>query len=205
MTTDLAMTDQHPAAFSAQSLTPNAKAVLARAFEVGATFTADEIALVEPIANAVATVRLADDRTIRQSIGSLSAVLPSKDGGEIGERLRLNVYMTMLAGCDERALAHACRRCLEELDWLPTIHQLKDRMRGWVSPEAAAISKARAIMRAPRVAADDPDVPPPSPEDVERINGFMRRAGMETRFAADGSTYSITERPDGANEPAPAI
>ena len=203
MANDL-LTNDDPAVFWAQCLTPSAAAVLNRAFEPGATFTADEVALVAPISNAVATIHPADEETIRKSIGSLSAVLPSKDNGEAGERLRLNVYMTMLAGCDERALAHACRRCCDELDWMPTIHQLKDRMRGWISPEAVAISKARAVMRARRAEAEGGDQPPPDAAEVERVNGFMRRAGLSTRFAADGSTYQVEDRADGANEPAAA-
>lgn len=203
MANDL-ITSDDPAVFWAQCLTPSATAILNRAFEAGATFTSDEIAEITPIATAVATIKPADEDTIRRSIGSLSAVLPSKDNGEAGERLRLNVYMTMLAGCDARALAHACRRCCEELDWMPTIHQLKERLRGWVSPEAQAISKARAVMRARRVDAVPDDGPSPEPADVERVNAYLRRAGIGTRFNPDGSTFQVTERSDGANEPAAA-
>lgn len=179
-------------AFSAQSLTPNVMKVLDRAFDPAAVFTAEEVALVAPIAAAVATVSVAEDKVIRQSIGSLSTVLPTKDMGETGERLRLNVYMTMLAGCDERALLHACRRCLDELDWMPTVHQLKDRIRSWVSPEAVAISKARAVLRGRRAVAETAAEPLDAAE-VERVNAFLTRRGIGTRFAEDGSTYQVTE------------
>ena len=175
-------------AFSAQSLTPSAQKILDRAFEQDAAFTADEVALVTPIASAVATVRVAEERTIRQSIGALAASLPSQDGGEDANKLKLKTYMTMLAGCDERALAHACRRCLNELDWMPTIHQLKERLQGWISDDAVAIMRARAVLRAPRVPVDA-DIAPLDPAEIDRVNAFLRSRGMATRFAADGSTY----------------
>lgn len=200
MANDITTTD--PAAFSAQSLTPNVRAILDRAFDADATFTADEAALVVPVAQAVATVIVSDARTIRQSIGTLDVALPSRDAGEIGSKLRLNAYLTMLAGCDERALAYACRRCLDELDWFPTIRQLKERIRGWVSPEAAAISRARAVMRAPRTpdtGAREPDL---SEAEIHRVNAFLRSRGMGTRFAADGSTFQEVEAETAAdNEP----
>jgi hypothetical protein len=170
------------------------RAVLERAFDPTAAFTPDEVALVEPIAGAVATVTVADERTVRQSIGSLAAALPSQDAGEAGNRLKLNVYMSMLEGCDERALAYACRRCLDELDWMPTIHQLKERIRAWVSPEAVAISRAKAVLRGRRV-VDVEETLPPTIGDVERVNGFLRRAGVATRFAVDGSTYQEQDEP----------
>lgn len=188
MTTDLATLETAPAAFSAQSLTPSMTAILERAFEPGAAFSAADVALVEPVANSVATVAIADERTIRQSIGALAAALPSQDVGDDGNKLKLRTYMTMLAGCDERALAYACRRCLDELDWMPTIHQLKERIRSWISPEAVAISRARAVVRAGRAA--DGQLPAEiDPVDVERVNAFLRSRGMATRFAPDGSTY----------------
>ncbi len=190
MATDLTrMTDRAVAAFSAQSLTPSMQTVLDLAFEPTATFTAADIALIEPIAAAVATVSIAEERVIRQSLGALSASLPQQDRGEAGSRLQLNTYMSLLAGCDERALAHACRRCLDELDWFPTIHQLKERMRNWVSPEAAAISRAKAIMRAGRRASDDGEAAPLPDDERERVNAFLRTHGIGTRFAPDGSTY----------------
>lgn len=170
--------------------------VLDLAFEPTATFTAAEIALVEPIANAVATVSIAEERVIRQSLGALSASLPQQDRGDAGSRLQLNTYMSLLAGCDERALAHACRRCLDELDWFPTIHQLKERMRNWVSPEAAAISRAKAIMRAGRRAAVESDVAQLPDDERERVNAFLRSRGLGTRFAADGSTYQEAPIPE---------
>lgn len=190
MATDLTKTtDRAVAAFSAQSLTPSMQTVLDLAFEPTATFTAADIALIEPIANAVATVRVAEERMIRQSLASLDSSLPQKDKGDAGSRLQLNTYLAMLVGCDERALAHACRRCLDELDWFPTIHQLKERMCNWVSPEAAAISRAKAIMRAGRRASDDGEAAPLPDDERERVNAFLRTHGIGTRFAPDGSTY----------------
>ena len=176
-------------AFSAQSLTPSTIAVLERAFDPTAEFTAADLALIEPVASAVATVQVAGERTIRQSIGALAAALPAQDMGEAAGKLKLNTYMSLLAGCDERALAHACRRCLDELDWMPTIHQLKERLRNWVSPEAVAISQARSILRAGRRAPVEGDVVTLDHEERRRVNAFLRARGMATQFAADGSTF----------------
>jgi hypothetical protein len=190
MANDLTTTDHAAAAFSAPSLTPSTTAVLDRAFDPAATFTAADIALIEPIAGAIATVQAAEERVIRQSIGALAAALPAQDTGEAGSKLKLNTYMAMLAGCDERALAYACRRCLDELDWMPTIHQLKERLRNWTSPEAVAISRARTIMRAGRRAPVHGDDRADLPDDErQRVNAFLRTHGVATRFAADGSTY----------------
>lgn len=190
MANDLTTTDPEAAAFSALSLTQSTRAVLDKAFEPTATFTAAELALIEPVAGAVATVQVAEERVIRQSIGALAAALPAQDVGDAGSKLKLNTYMAMLAGCDERALAHACRRCLDELDWMPTIHQLKERLRNWTSPEAVAISRARAIMRAGRRAPAQGDDRADLPEEErQRVNAFLRTHGVATRFAADGSTY----------------
>ena len=149
MAIDLINADRETAC-SMPSLTPSVMTVLARAFEPNAVFSARDIELIEPIASAVATVQLADERCIRQSLGGLSAALPSQSSDAVAGKLKLATYHTMLAGCDERALAFACRRCLDDLDWMPTVHQLKERMACWVSPEESAIRRARAIIRAGR-------------------------------------------------------
>lgn len=189
MANDLTTTTGTAAAvFSAQSLTKSAQAVLELAYDHTAVFTAAQIAEIEPVSRAVPAVIAADERYIRQSLGSLASALPSQDQGDIGSKLKLKAYQTMLAGCDERALAYACRRCLDELDWMPTIHQLKERMRHWVSPEEVAISRARAIMRAGRREPVESNGPI-DPEQRARVNAFLRTRGMGTRFAADGSTY----------------
>lgn len=189
MANDLTTTAGAAAAvFSAQSLTKSMQAVLDLAFDHTAVFTAAQITAIEPVARAVPAVVEADERYIRQSIGSLAAALPSQDQGEFGSKLKLKAYQTMLAGCDERALAYACRRCLDELDWMPTIHQLKERMRRWVSPEEVAISRARAIIRAGRRAPVESNGPV-DPEQRARVNAFLRTRGIGTRFADDGSTY----------------
>lgn len=200
MANDLTTTTDHtPAAFSARSLTPSTTAVLERAFDPEASFTAADLALIEPVASAVASIQVVDERKIRQSIGALAAALPSQDAGEAGSKLRLNTYMSMLAGCDERALSHACRRCLDELDWFPTVHQLKERIQRWVSPEAVAISRARAIIRAGRRAPAGDDIADLADDERAKVNAFLRTRGLTTRFAADGSTYhEIAEQAEAA-------
>jgi len=168
--------------------------VLERAFDAEASFTAADLALIAPVANAVASIVIAGDQCIDRHLGALDAALPSKDGGEAAGRLKLATYRTMLAGCDERALAYACRRCLEDLDWFPTVHQLKERMALWVNPDAAAISRARAITRAGRRAPDgDGDRADLTGDAVDKVNAFLATRGIGTRFAADGSTYQAAD------------
>jgi len=158
MANDLTTTDQRGAPATGSStpaLTESMRAVLDRAFDQTTRFTAAEIALIEPIAASVPAVWPVDERTVRQSIGTLSAALPAQATNEAAGKLKLGAYMTMLAGCDERALAYASRRCLAELDWFPTVHQLMERINHWVSPDQAAVSRARAILRTGRRAVED--------------------------------------------------
>lgn len=175
-TTALTTTDPAAPAFSALCLTPSETTVLAKAFDHDATFTAAEIALIEPIAAAVAVAQPADERTIRQSVGALASALPSQDRGDVGGKLQLATYKAALAGCDHRALAYACRRCLDELDWLPTVHQLKERIAHWVSPEEAAISRARMILRAGRRAPEGEDAEPVDAGAVEALTARLASA-----------------------------
>ena len=163
------------------SLTPSVMTVLARAFESGAVFSAQDIALIEPVAKAVAIAKPADERFVRQSLGGLSAALPSQATDEVSGKLKFNTYMTMFAGYDERALAYACRRCLDELDWMPTVHQLKERMAKWVSPEESAIRRARAIMRTGRreVTAE---APPISADQIRAMKSDLISMGLAAGF-----------------------
>lgn len=163
------------------SLTPSVMTVLARAFENGAVFSAREIELIEPVARAVAIPKPADERFVRQSLGGLSAALPSQATDEMGGKLKFRTYMTMLDGYDERALAYACRRCLDELDWFPTVHQLKERMSKWVSPEDSAIRRARAIMRTGRREATA-DAPPITAEQIRAMKPDLRGMGLAAGF-----------------------
>lgn len=148
---------------------PNTRAVLDRAFDCTATFTASEIALAEQIAAIVPVERPADDDYVRRSIGSLAGALPAAATSNEGGRLKLKTYQAMLVGSDERALAYACRRCLDELDWMPTVHQIKERMAAWVNPDEAARAKARAILRSGRRAIEGPGAEPVGAEDVRAL------------------------------------
>lgn len=189
MATEIIQHDAAATGCSMPSLTSNVQTVLARAFEADAVFTAREIALIEPVAKAVAVPQPADEKFLRQSLGGLSAALPSQSTDVVSGNLKLRAYMSMLEGCDERALAYACRRCLDELDWMPTVHQIKERMAKWVSPEEAAIRRARAIIRAGRRAPEENDVAAIPPEEVDRVNAFLRTRGIATQFAPDGTTF----------------
>lgn len=145
--------------------------VLDRAYVDDAVFTATEIALIVPVAQSVAPVAPASERTLRQSLGALKAVLPASPKAEIVGVLQFNTYMKTLAGCDERALASACKRCIDELDWFPTIKQLKQRIAEYVSPEQHAINLARYILiSGEREPLTDADVVPLSDEEIRRLS-----------------------------------
>lgn len=180
MANDLTTTDEATTGSSMPSLTPSVLSVLDRAFEPDAVFSARDIALIEPVARAVAVVQPADERCIRQSLGGLSAALPSQATDATAGKLKLATYMTMLAGCDERALAAACRRCLDDLDWMPTVHQLKERINRWVSPEEIAIRRARAILRTGR--RKPSDSPPITYEQIRAMKPEFRSMGLTAGF-----------------------
>lgn len=179
------------------ALTPNTQSVLARATEAGAVFSAADIVLVEPIANAVAPCKPADDRMIRQALSAVRAALPSRANGDGGGALQLKAYQTMLAGCDERALSYACRRCLAELDWFPTVKQIQDRMRCYVSPEQHAINVARYIVRNGEREQIEAPVEPMSDDDIRRMSPEIRRMGLRlghlTQAQVDRAMEGIDE------------
>lgn len=153
--------------------------VLDRVRETDPAFSADEIALITPVARAIVPVTPTDPRNLRQSLGALAAALPSQAVDEIAGKLKLNTYTTMLEGTDEAALAYACRRCLEELDWFPTIHQLKERIAAYVSPEQHAINLARYILRAGRREQPPQETPPPmGGDEIRRMSPEMRALGL---------------------------
>jgi hypothetical protein len=181
MANDLITNDAVTTGSSMPSLTPSVMTVLARAFENGAVFSAHDIALIEPIARAVAVPQPADERFVRQSLGGLSAALPSQATDELSGKLKFNTYKTLLAGYDERALSYACRRCLYELDWFPTVHQLKERMSKWVSPEESAIRRARAIMRTGRREVTG-DAPPITADQIRAMKPDLRSMGLAAGF-----------------------
>lgn len=163
--------------FSMQSLTPNAATVLDRARMAGAVFTAEDARAVAHVARSVPAVTPADARTIRQSIGVLAAAMPAKASDEVEGKLKLDAYKRMLEGCDERALAYACRRCMRELDWFPTVKQLLDRMADFVSDEVMAIKRAKFIVRSVAEAAAKAAEPAPRPVTIDDYRA-MRRTAM---------------------------
>lgn len=173
--------------------------VLERAFEPSAVFSAHDIALIDPVAKAIAVPHPADERFIRLSLGGLTAALPSQATDEISGKLKFRTYMTMLDGCDERALAYACRRCLDELDWMPTVHQLKERMAKWVSPEDAAIRRARVIMRNGRREQPE-DAPQISADQIRAMKPDLRSmgfaAGFITQRQIDDALAEIEQPPE---------
>lgn len=170
MGNEIATIEAQATAFSMLVSNPNTQAVLDRAFDCTATFTAADIALADQVAQGALEARPADDDYVRKSVASLSAAMPSQATNTDAGKLKLKTYQTMLIGSDERAIAYACRRCLAELDWFPTVHQIVERIRDWVSPEHAAIARARAILRSGRRARQDSDdATAVSSDDLRRV------------------------------------
>jgi hypothetical protein len=182
MSNDLTVAAIPATDFSTLCSTPSVKAVLDRAFDQSASFTTAEIVTIAPIASGVPAIHAVDERTIRQSIGTLAAALPAQTTDAAAGKLKLGAYQTMLAGYDERAIAYACRRCLAELDWFPTVHQIVERCVAWVSPEQAAIARARAIIRAGRRAPDaDDDREPVSADELREVRERSEAAARALR------------------------
>jgi hypothetical protein len=165
---------------------------LARATEADAVFSTADLALIEPIAKAVAPHRAADERTIRQSVGALSAAMPAQATNEIAGRLKLNAYVSALGGCDEAALAYACRRCLKELDWFPTVRQIEERLKAYVSPEQHAINVARYILRNGKRETVEEACGPVTDEQVRRMSAELRRMGLGLGYITQEQLDRVT-------------
>lgn len=161
-------------------LTPSARAVLAQAFDPSATFSDADIATITPVASAIAVAEPADERTIRQSVGTLAAAMPAQASDAQAGKLKLNAYVTMLEGIDQRALSYACRRCMVELDWMPTVKQIIDRAAEWVSEDEAMIRRARVILRAGRREMNPP--PPLTADGIRALPDEWRRLGVTAGF-----------------------
>lgn len=163
-----------------QLLTPSALTVLDRA-RIGERFSDDEIRAVVPIAQAKPPAIIpADDRFLRQSFACLASSLPSKSTDELTGKLRLATYMTMLRGYPEGAIMAGCRRCLEDLDWFPTVRQLKERLENYTSPEQRMIDRAKFIVRNPLVLPEPPKVW--TQAEVDQSNATFRKLGIATRW-----------------------
>lgn len=185
-------------------LTPSVVTVLGQAYEPAATFSAAEIALIEPLLRAVAPVVPADARKVRQSIGSLAVSMPSQATDMQAGALKLSTYMSMIGEVDARALEYACRRCLDELDWFPTVRQLKERIAAYVSPEQEAIFRARhiALRGARRMEEEEGPVAPMTPEALAAMArseigraclSFGLTAGHITQAQYDAAMTPIDE------------
>lgn len=154
--------------------------MLAQAFDPSVTFNDADIAVITPVALAVAVAEPADERTIRQSVGTLAAAMPAQASDAQAGKLKLNAYVTMLEGIDQRALSYACRRCMVELDWMPTVKQILERATEWVSEDEAMIRRARAILRVGRRAMAPP--PPLTADGIRALPDEWRRLGVTAGF-----------------------
>jgi hypothetical protein len=60
---------------------------------------------------------------ITKHLAFLASTLPSKNIDDLAGKMRFAVYVSMLSGFSDKALAHMSRRACETLDWFPTPHQ----------------------------------------------------------------------------------
>ena len=65
----------------------------------------------------------ATEEQATRHLAFLASTLPSKNVDEAAGRMRFAVYLSMLKGYSDAALAHMSRRVCETLDWFPTPHQ----------------------------------------------------------------------------------
>jgi len=61
---------------------------------------------------------------------ALSAALPKQRTDEMRGETMLAVYQRQLRDMTTEEIEQAARKCLDELDWFPTIHQIKERAVG---------------------------------------------------------------------------
>jgi hypothetical protein len=178
-------------------LDANIRDVLERAHSPAPALTASERAAIEPLATARVPVRPAREQEIARSLATLSAALPSATSGVDAGRLKLAAYQSMLAGCDLDALHYACRRCLAELDWFPTIRQLLERIRAYVSDEQHAINQARYLLRFADVTLSMEDAPPLTDAEIAGMSPEMARLGIKcgalTQEQVDRARAAIAE------------
>lgn len=101
---------------------------------------------VAHIASAVVEPVMTDQQHLDQALAALAASMPSKTKDLNHGKLQLNTYVAMLRGFSRDAINFACRRCLEDLDWFPTVKQIKDRADQFVSPEQRMVQQAKALL-----------------------------------------------------------
>lgn len=159
----------------AQLLNPKVVEILNR--PIDQTLTLDDAQALIPLANAALPAHIpASDSMIERCLAPLS-IMPSQLTDPIKGSLKLKTYLTMLAGISEGALKSACRKCLDELTFFPSIKEIKDRAAKYVSPEEAKINRARYLLRtAPRIKAEPP---PLTQAEVDALKPDMIALGLK--------------------------
>lgn len=77
----------------------------------------------------------------------LASTLPSKNIDDAAGKMRFAVYLSMLQGFSDAALAHMSRRVCETLDWFPTPHQCLELAGEFRRPPSARILALAACNR----------------------------------------------------------
>jgi hypothetical protein len=85
--------------------------------------------------NTPAEQRPATRDQLARHLEFLAATLPSKHVDDRAGKMRVAVYVSMLAGYSDEALAFMTRRACAQLDWFPTPRQCLEILKGyWPSP-----------------------------------------------------------------------
>lgn len=134
--------------------------------------TATQRKWMTPLANmATPPLKPVSREKLTKVILLLSAALPKKSTDEMRGKTMLAVYQSQLADLTDEELEQAANKCLGELDWFPTIHQIKDRARSPYgkrieSKERMYLAKIRAILRNK---SPEPLAGPISAEEAHRL------------------------------------
>lgn len=165
-------------------LTKSAVAVLDRA-RIGERFSEEDARQVSEIAKSSVPVIIAEDSDFREMLGGLDSVMPSAATDEVRGGVKWKIYKAMLSGCDKRALAYACRRAIDELQWFPTIKQLKDFMAEFVSEEARLIGRAQFVVREAAYQAAQREPKPMTADDLAAMaRTEIGRIGLQSGLAS---------------------
>lgn len=115
------------------------------------------------------------------TILALSAALPKQATDELRGETMLAVYKRMLSDLTTVELEKAARKCLEELDWFPTIKQIRERSRGylnmrWATQEQTLHRQIRNLLQRKPKPENPEDSANVDPDDVKQLVAEMALA-----------------------------
>lgn len=159
---------------------------------LGERFSPDDAREVAQIARALPVKIAIEDEDFREMLGGLDTVLPSSATDEIRGGMKWKIYKALLRDfelSDKRALAYACRRAIDELQWFPTIKQLKDFMVEYVSEESRIIGRAQFVVREAAHQAVQAEPRPMTDDDLAAMaRTEIGRIGLRSGLDSDTIT-----------------